>query len=96
MSGRKTFSKEYQGLAVSAVLDDSRPIVEVARELGIGASTLGKWVAKHRKDNPVVDEPLTLSERADYERLKKEVRELKAKNDFLGKASAFFASKYQQ
>ena len=79
MSGRKTFSKEYQGLAVSAVLDDSRPIVEVARErlgeLGIGASTLGKWVAKHRKDNPVVDEPLTLSERADYERAAEAVEE---------------------
>ena len=85
---------------MSAVLDDSRPIVEVARErlgeLDVGSSTLGKWVAKHRRDNPVVDEPLTLSERAEFERLKKEVRELKAKNDFLGKASAFFASKYQQ
>ena len=75
MSGRRTFSKEYQELAVSAVLDDSRPIVEVAHErlgeLGIGASTLGKWVAKHRRDNPVVDEPMTLSERAEFERAAK-------------------------
>ena len=75
MSGRKVFGEEFRGLAVSAVLDDSRPIVEVARELGVGSSTLGKWVAKHRRDNPVVDEPLTLSERAEFERAAEAVEE---------------------
>ena len=52
-----------------------RWLCERLRGLGVGSSTLGKWVAKHRRDNPVVDEPLTLSERAEFERAAEAVEE---------------------
>ena len=52
-----------------------RWLCERLGELGVGSSTLGKWVAKHRRDNPVVDEPLTLSERAEFERAAEAVEE---------------------
>lgn len=37
--------------------------------------------------------PLDLDERAELERLRREVQELRMYNEFLGKTAAFFASK---
>lgn len=77
------------------VLEGSRPIAEVARELGLNAGTLGNWVSSYRKANPQEEEPLTLSERARLRELERENRELKMKNEFLGKAASFFAQEYR-
>jgi len=38
---RRTFSPEFREDAVKLVTDSSRPIAQVARELGIGEATLG-------------------------------------------------------
>ena len=46
---------------------------------------------EHVEDEPV----LTLSERARLKELEREVRELRMENEFLGKATAFFAKKSQ-
>lgn len=53
--------------------------------MGLNAGTLGNWVNAHRKANPQEEEPLSLSERARLRELEREVRELKMKNEFLGK-----------
>ena len=59
------------------------------------AQTLGNWVSAWRIEH-VDDEPvLTLSERARLKELEREVRELRMENEFLGKATAFFAKKSQ-
>jgi transposase len=72
------------------VIDTSRPIAEVARDLGINEGTLGNWVNKYRDDHPASEE-LTIDERARLKELEKEVRELRLERDFLKKAAAFFA-----
>jgi transposase-like protein len=95
VSKRQSFTREFREVAVLAVVEDSRPIAEVARELGIGAGTLGNWVSRYRKDHPVVEEPLDQSERAELMSLRAEIKELRMKNEFLGKASAFFARNYR-
>ncbi|MBB4936502.1 transposase-like protein [Streptosporangium album] len=41
------------------------------------------------------DEPLTTGERGRLRELEREVRELRSKNEFLGKAAAYFASEYR-
>ena len=73
------------------VIDGSRPIARVADELGMKAGTLGNWVEQHRVSHPVVDEPLTVPDRIRLKLLEVEVRDLRMKNEFLGKAAAFFA-----
>lgn len=77
------------------VIEGSRPIAQIARELGIVEGTLGGWVTTYRRQHPVEEEPLTISERARLRELEKENRELRMKNEFLGKAAAFFAQEYR-
>jgi transposase len=92
-SKRGKYSPEFREAAVREVIDKSRPIADVARENGLVAQTLGNWVNTWRA-NHTGDEPeLTLSERARLKELEREVRELRMENEFLGKATAFFAKK---
>ena len=92
---RKKFSAEFREEAVKAVIETSRPIAQVARELGIVEGTLGNWVNAYRREHAGEEPPLTVSERAGLRELEKEVRELRLKNEFLGKAAAFFAQEYR-
>lgn len=94
-SKRGTFSPEFRDAAVREVIDRSRPIAEVARENGLVAQTLGNWVTAYREKH-VGDEPeMSLSERARLKQLERENRDLRMENEFLGKATAFFAKKSQ-
>ncbi len=53
--------------------------------------TLGNWVSKYRDEHPVEEKPLAVPERIRLRELESEVRELRMRNEFLGKAAAFFA-----
>ncbi|MGH3896797.1 MAG: transposase, partial [Pseudonocardiaceae bacterium] len=44
----RKFSPEFRGEAVRLVIENSRPIVQVARELGVNDGTLGNWVNQYR------------------------------------------------
>ena len=76
-------------------VSNSRPIADVAPELGLVEQTLRNWVAAHRERLGGDAQELTVSERAKLKQLEKEVRELRMENEFLGKATAFFAKKSQ-
>ena len=88
---RVKYSPEFKAEAVRMVIDGSRPINDVARELNVHDGTLGNWVNKYRDHHPVAEQPLTVSERIRLRELEAENRELKMRNEFLGKAAAFFA-----
>jgi transposase len=90
---RRTFSPEYKHEAARLVIDTGRTIAEVARELNVGAQSLGKWVAAERaKEAGEPTGELPLDERAELKALRRQVAELGKDNEFLGKAAAFFAS----
>lgn len=63
---------------------------QVASDLGVGLSTLNKWVTAHRDTEVVSDKDLDLAR--ENERLRRENRILKEERDILKKATAFFAS----
>jgi transposase-like protein len=92
---RKSFSSEFKDEAVKTVIEGSRAVADVARELGIGAETLRTWVNRYRVEHADEEPPLPISERARLRELEKENRELKMKAEFLGKAAAFFAQEYR-
>jgi transposase len=88
---RRKFSIEFKDEAVKAVIMNSRPIAQIARELGINEGTLGNWVAAYRRDHVDEEPPLDLGERARLREAERLVRELKMENEFLKKAAAYFA-----
>ena len=57
------FSPEFRDEAVKLVIEGSRPIAEVARELGIDEGTLGNWVNQYRPDDGLA--PARSAHRAD-------------------------------
>ena len=92
---RRKFTPEYHAEAVKAVIESSRPIAQVARELGILEGTLGNWVAAYRRDHAGEEPPLTVSERARLRELERENRDLRMQAEFLKKAAAFFAQDHR-
>jgi transposase len=92
---RRKFSPEFKDEAVKMVIETSRPVAEVAREVQVNEGTLGSWVAKHRAAHTDDEPPLTVTERARLRELEREVRELRMKAEFLGKSAAFFAREYR-
>ena len=62
--GKRVFCPEFREDAVKLVIDSSRPVAQVARELGIGEATLGNWVNKYRRDHAGEEAPLSVSDRA--------------------------------
>jgi len=92
---KRVYSPEYRDEAVKMVIEKSRPIAVVARELGLLEGTLGNWVNAYRKSHPVEERPLALPDRARLKELERENRELRLQNEFLKKAAAFFAQDHR-
>jgi transposase len=100
---KKSFSPEFKDEAVNMVVKTSRPIAEVAEELGISEGTLGNWVSAYRREHAsdwppstiqelpraLEEPPLTKSERARLHELEQESRELKMELESLKKAAAY-------
>jgi len=62
---------------------------QVADDLGVGMSTLNKWITAHRDTDVVSKEDLDLAKEND--RLRREICILKEERDILKKATQFFA-----
>ena len=92
---RRKFSPEFKDEAVKMVIQSSRAVAEVAREIQVNEGTLGNWVNKYRVDHAGEEPPLSISDRVRLRELERENRELKMKSEFLGKAAAFFAQEYR-
>ena len=92
---RRKFSPEFREEAVKMALDPPRPIVQVARELGLNEGTLGNWVNAWKKAHGDDEAALTVPDRARLRQLEREIRDLRMQNEFLKKPAAFFASRQQ-
>ena len=89
---RRQFSDEFRAGAVRLVLDESKTVGAVARELDLTPSALSGWVRQARADRTQGKTGLTSEERAELATLRKENRQLRMERDILKKAAAFFAT----
>ena len=87
---RRRFTDEYKADAVRLVLEDGRSVGAVARDLDLTGSALRLWVEQARANRTKGKSGLTLAEREELARLRKENRQLRQDRDVLVKASAFF------
>ena len=94
---RRKFTPEYRREAAHLVIDTGRTITAVADEIRVSEQLLGKWVrAEKAAMGPEGGPVLSEGERAELERLRAENAQLRMDNEFLGKASAYFASRSAQ
>jgi transposase-like protein len=77
------------------VIETSRPIAQVAKELGVNPGTLGNWVNTYRREHAGEEPALGVSERAELAELRRRTRELEQENLFLKKAAAYFAKDHR-
>ena len=80
---------EFRADAVRIALTSGLTRKQVADDLGVGMSTLNKWITAHRDTDVVSKEDLSLAKEND--RLRREIRLLKEEREILKKATQFFA-----
>ena len=81
---------EFRREAVRIALTSGLTRKQVASDLGVGFSTLSKWIQKSRPDD--LPPPVDLDLGQENERLRKENRLLMEERDILKKATVFFAN----
>lgn len=88
-------SEAYKAEAVKLVLDRGLSVAQAALDLGVGKSTLDKWVRVWR-ERKVAGVAITPAELEELKWLKKENRVLREERDILKKAAAYFAKDSQK
>lgn len=86
----KTYSLDFKKGAIALVEDSGVSVAKAAKDLGVGGSTLDKWVRAHRQR---LKDPNALSETelAELKRLRKECQTLRIERDLLKKTALYFA-----
>jgi len=79
---RNKYDREFREGAVRIVKETSKPIAQIARDLGINEGTLGNWVARDREARQGTD-GLSKSDVEELKRLRTEVAELRMERDVL-------------
>jgi transposase-like protein len=88
----KNFTPAFREEVTREVVENSRAIAAVAREIGASETTVGNWVRAYREKHAGDEPPLELPERARLREAERENRELRQKVAFLEKVAAYFAS----
>jgi transposase len=90
---QKRFTKEFEDEAVRLMRTSGRTRREIADDLGVGLSTLTRWVSRSRDRE--LDEPDRAPSgedpAAELKRLRRENEILRQERDILKRATAFFA-----
>ena len=86
---RKTFTDEFKHEAVRLVQSSGRTIAQVADDLGIGLSTLTRWIRKYREADLLAGPHEDLNK--ELARLRKENEILRQEREILKRAATFFA-----
>ncbi|MDO9535557.1 MAG: transposase [Bacillota bacterium] len=90
---RRKFDKDFKQESVKLVLEQKRPVSAVAREIGVHANTLHKWIAQYQdhQENAFPGSGNLRPEDEETRRLHKRIADLEEENKILKKATAIFA-----
>ena len=86
---RQKFDQEFKEQAVKMAIEKKIPVTRLALDLGVGKSTLNKWVSTYKRGDQI-SSGLT-AEQKEIKRLKRENEVLKEERDILKKAMAIFS-----
>jgi transposase len=90
---RRRFSLEFKRDAVAVCKSSGRSIVAVAKELGIGESNLGGWLAMDREQRAIADPvgyAAAVAGSHEVKRLRRRVAELEVEREILKRSMVFW------
>ena len=82
---------EFRRRAVDLARQGSKPVAELAKELGISESCLRNWMTQADADENGSASRLTSVEKKELAELRKKTRQLEMENEILKRAAAYFA-----
>jgi transposase len=91
---RRTFSAEFRLEAAQLVTEQGYSIREAAEAMGVGKSTMDKWVRQLKNEHKGITpkaSPLT-PEQIELRKLRKRIADLEEHNEILKKATALLMS----
>ena len=83
------YTKEYKEEAVALIREQGYSVPEAAKSLGVNANILYRW--KEKFEEELEGKSLSIDERSELKKLRKENKTLRMEKEILKKASAFFA-----
>ena len=94
---RRQYTKEFKIEAVRLIVEEARPISEVARELGTAQSLLHRWKKKSEegKIDPFPGQGRLSPEDEELRQLRRENKRLRMEHEILKKAVAIFSEEPQ-
>ena len=91
MPDRRKYSAEYKREAVGLAKSGTKPVSQVARDLGINVNVLSRWCRELAADEATAFQGQGKPRDEELVALKRELVEVKRERDFLKEAAAFFA-----
>ena len=90
---RRRFNAEFKREAVRLATQPGSSRAQVAQELGLNATMLGRWIREAREGQweMAPGKPLKTEQQQEIERLRRELAKAKTERDILKKAVAYFA-----
>lgn len=93
---RRQYSDEYKSEAVRLANDSGKPVTQVARELGVNANVLHRWMREEREAGSAgKTRGAVKAEQEEIVRLRRELARVTQERDFLKRAAAFFAKDHK-
>jgi len=90
MTKQRRFTKEFEDEAVRLVATSGRTQREIAEDLGVGLSTLVRWISRSRdRLAEMPDQAPQADIAAELKRLRRENEILRQERDILKRAAAF-------
>ncbi len=83
----ETFKKE----TVKYILENNKPVAQIARETGVNTNTLYSWIKKYSEQPEVKSVQTFSTPEAELKAMQKQLRDLEEENEILKKAMHYFA-----
>ena len=88
---RSWYTPEFKAEAVRLATSGNTSVTQTAKDLGIALESLRKWIREAEIEAGQRPGEMTVDEREELKRLRREVRVLQEEREILKKAATFFA-----
>ena len=89
---RKTYSDEFKQEAIRLIIEEDLSAREVGARLDVHPTSVASWVRKYKQGGvDLTPGAAVIDKDAELRKLRKELEQIKTENDFLKKATAYFA-----